>query len=384
MTPSRRWIEVRLDGERQLRVRLPDDAWDPIAEELAAGTWRVPWVLRLVLDVLDAAEHDGADRVLLDVGAHLGTVSLAAAGRGARVVAVEASTRNATCLAASAAVNRLDVTLLHAAAADRPQVLQFHEDGPYGQVVADGGVTVEADTLPALLSRARLDRATLVKIDVEGHEPAVLAGAAPLFSRADAPDVICEGNGYVLLQGGHTTGELAGTLQGFGYRVFLVGDHELVPFAPTDLPPANVVDLFATKHAATPWPVRAPLTPAECASMLTRELLHPVHTHRCWAAQALADAPRTLLAHREISEALEACAHFDAVPEVRAAAAWWPGRRVEIATDGRIGSARTLATIAAQWSAVADDAAVLTRRAAAVRRGADRTARRVSRRARHA
>ena len=353
-------------------MRLPDDAWDPIAEELAAGTWTSPWSLQLALDALALIEPHP---VLLDVGAHLGTVTLAAAARGARVVAVEASPRNATCLAASAAENRLDVTLLHAAAADRHEVLHFHEDGPYGQVVASGGVTVDADTLPALLARARLDRVDLVKIDVEGHEPAVLAGAAALLEAADAPDVICEGNGFVLAQSGHTTGELAATLQGFGYRVFLVGDGELVPFAATDLPPANVVDLFATKHAGTPWPVRTPLSVAERAAMLTDELTHAVHTHRRWAAHALADAPRALLARREITEALEASATFDVDTEVRAAAAWWPARRLALATADRTGAGAILASVAAHWQAIADDAAVLTRRAATVRREAARTAR---------
>lgn len=352
-----RWAAAALDPPRTFRVRLPDDAYDPIAEELAAGTWSPPSSQRLTLAAL------APGRVLLDVGAHLGTVALPAAGRGARVVAVEASPRNAACLAESAAADHLDVTVLHAAAADRHQVLHFHEDGPYGQVVEHGGVTVDADTLPALLGRAGLDRADVVKIDVEGHEPAVLAGARAMLRGSDAPAVVCEGNGFVLAQSGHTTGALAATLEDLGFRVFLVGEGELVPFAGGELAPANVVDLFATKAATAPWPVRRPFTDAERAALLASELTHAVPTHRRWAAQALRDAPPALLVRREVTEGLEACAWFDADPDVRYAASWWRARRVELAAAHRDGAARTLATVGAHWSAVADDAVVLARHA---------------------
>jgi FkbM family methyltransferase len=359
-----RWVRAELGGAT-LDLCLPGDVYDPIAEELAAGTWVAPSPQRLV------CEWARPGRVLLDIGAHLGTVSLAAAARGARVIAVEASPRNAECLRASATANSLDVTVVHAAAAAAAGTLHFHEDGPFGQVVASGGTTVPASTVPELLARAGAPHADLVKIDVEGHEPAVLAGAETLLARDDAPELLCEGNGFVLQQHGRRTMELVDTIRGLGFAVFVVGDGELVPITPAELPPANVVDFFATKRAELPWPARAPLTDAERARSLAAELTHPIHTHRTWAATALAEAPRALLERRELAEALER-ARLDPEPAVRDAAAWWSGRRRALAAAGPATGAGDAAAIAARSAAIADSAWALAHEAGRIAAGARR------------
>jgi FkbM family methyltransferase len=349
-----RWARAALGGAA-LDVCLAD-AYDPIAEELAAGTWVAPWSHRLVCDWARPG------RVLLDVGAHLGTVSLAAAALGARVVAVEASARNVAALRASVAANQLDVTVVHAAAADAPGSVAFHEDGPFGQVLADGATTVRAATVPELLAEAGAPPVDLVKIDVEGHEPAVLTGAEALLAVGGAPDVVCEGNGFVLAQRGRRTEELVAWLARAGFTVFLVGEGELVPIGPGELPPANVVDFFATKRDALPWPARAPLTDAERAHRLAGELTHPVHTHRIWAATALARAPDTLLRRRELAAALEAVL-LDRVAAVREAASWWRERRRALATAGHGPGAAAVAQVASACAASADGAAAVARAA---------------------
>ncbi len=128
-------------GGAALRLCAPVDPPDRIAVDIARGDWSPPAALRCVLDLL----APGA--TLLDLGAHLGTVALCAARRGAKVVAVEASPRNAYCLAQSVEANGLDVTVLPVAVAATRGRLHFREDGPFGQVT-DDPAAVEVEALP--------------------------------------------------------------------------------------------------------------------------------------------------------------------------------------------------------------------------------------------
>src|SRR5689334_7781824 len=113
-------------------VCLPTEP-DAIAIELRAGRYELPAAARLVLDLV----HSGTR--LLDLGAHLGTVTLAAAAKGAQVLAIDASPRNVVCLRESAHRNRVQerVAVRNVAVGDREGTVAFHEDGPYGQVTTD-------------------------------------------------------------------------------------------------------------------------------------------------------------------------------------------------------------------------------------------------------
>ena len=66
--------------------------------------------------------EDGRVKAMVDVGAHIGSVSLYFAAKGFRVLAVEASLKNVRFLRASVAANRLEnlVTVVHCAATGAP------------------------------------------------------------------------------------------------------------------------------------------------------------------------------------------------------------------------------------------------------------------------
>ena len=177
-------------------------------------------------DVIDAIVSElRADDVYWDVGANIGTHALlpAAAQPAATVVAVEPHHRNVTKLIRNKTLNDLEsVTILPIALSDRTgtATLRGADDRPgYGsfslgedssETVADvpvrPGDDVIADGVPA---------PSVVKIDVEGGELAVLEGLSGTLSGDSVRTVFCE----VHRHEGVDESEVAGRLRGFGYDV---------------------------------------------------------------------------------------------------------------------------------------------------------------------
>lgn len=84
----------------------------------------------------------------------------------------------------------------------------------------------------------------LIKIDVEGHEMAVLRGAAGILER-DKPNLVVE------VEERHAPGSVAATfafLDGLGYRGFYLRDDALVPVVQKDLEGAGLWN-YVFRHA---------------------------------------------------------------------------------------------------------------------------------------
>jgi len=166
-------------GFRLLRALRPGDVrldtevgpmWCDLGESicyplLQHGTYRycqaeTDWLRRAV----------GPDDVVFDVGANIGFTALLFRQSGARVIAFEPSPKAFRLLARNLE-NKGDARQL--AVADRPGRLFFEEcDQLNLSHLADSGIEVEAVTIDSLA-----ERPTFIKIDVEGHEAAVLRGA---------------------------------------------------------------------------------------------------------------------------------------------------------------------------------------------------------------
>jgi FkbM family methyltransferase len=129
-----------------------------------------------------------AGDVFWDVGAHKGFVSLAAAelvGSAGVVVAVEPSSVNRAFLERHLAWNRVDhARVIAAALSDREGIDAF---GGTGSSVAfklgHGSERVPVRTFAALARELALERRpSVIKMDVEGSEAAVLRGAGDLLA----------------------------------------------------------------------------------------------------------------------------------------------------------------------------------------------------------
>jgi FkbM family methyltransferase len=178
---------------------------------------------------------DGA--VAIDCGANIGihTVEWARLMTGwGRVIAIEAQERVYYALAGNIAINNcFNATAINAAIAESNGILRIptldhqkpasfgslelkkrHQTEAIGQPVAydgDTGTDVRMITLDSL----NLPRCDLIKIDVEGMEISVIAGAATTISR-HTPIIMAESIKS-------NKEELRSTLSGMGYRVFEAG-----------------------------------------------------------------------------------------------------------------------------------------------------------------
>lgn len=140
----------------------------------------------------------GAGDVVYDVGANAGFYTLLAAtlvGARGRVVSFEPVPSNLEVLRRHIALNDLvNVEVIEAAVADRDGIAAFSAEGGHGataRLSESGNLRVRVTTLDTLRSEGRIPAPTLIKIDVEGAEYAVLRGAERLL-RDTLPYLIVE------------------------------------------------------------------------------------------------------------------------------------------------------------------------------------------------
>lgn len=135
--------------------------------------------------------------LFVDVGANVGVYSvLAGAAVGANALAIEPVPATFDLLQDNLRLNRLEerVRSVNVGVGETAGVLHFSAaEGAENHVATDGrGVAVAVETLDALVGAAA---PTLIKIDVEGYETPVIAGAAQTLARPSLLAVILELNG---------------------------------------------------------------------------------------------------------------------------------------------------------------------------------------------
>ena len=182
-------VVARLRGGGLIHARLDDFVGRSVAY-FGDLDPKLRWVCKQVLRPGD---------VVIDVGANIGIVTLMAArlvGPAGQVHAVEPQTRLAAQIAASAALNRYaNVTVHPIGLSDRAgtMTLTVPVDNA-GAATLEGSVDgrseiVRVDRTEDFLRAVSESPPRLLKLDVEGHEAAVIAGASAEFW-AHGPDVI--------------------------------------------------------------------------------------------------------------------------------------------------------------------------------------------------
>lgn len=164
---------------------------------------------------------------VIDVGANIGFFTLRF-GRwvepGGHVIAIEPESRNMATLRRRVRRARLQqvVDCVQAAAADRSGELKLavNPAHPGDHRIADDGEPVRAVTIDELAA-GDSRRVTLVKIDVQGAEMLVLAGAQGVIEK-DRPAIFVEIAEFALERFGSSGGELIETLEELGYAGHMV------------------------------------------------------------------------------------------------------------------------------------------------------------------
>lgn len=159
---------------------------------------------------------------VIDVGANIGFFSLRFArwaGPAGRVIAIEPEATNVASLRARVARAGLSgvVDCVHAAAADRSGTLTLAvtPGHPGDHHLAETGQPVRAVTLDDLM-REDTPRVSLVKIDVQGAEPMVIAGGRRLLVK-QRPAVFVEVHEPSLARYGSSPRELIESFSDFGF-----------------------------------------------------------------------------------------------------------------------------------------------------------------------
>jgi FkbM family methyltransferase len=161
--------------------------------------------------------------VVIDVGANLGEWAVPfakAVGPQGRVLCCEPNPLVAASLAATLAINGLvQARVVETALSDHDGDGRLAIDAAdSGQSrLAKNGIAVPVRRLDSLAAEAALNRVDLIKIDVEGHETAVLAGAA---------ETLAHFRPTLIFESGHETAEdralLANFLEARSYRIVAV------------------------------------------------------------------------------------------------------------------------------------------------------------------
>jgi len=198
-----------------------------------------------------------------DVGAHAGYFSLLAStqvGSSGRVFAVEPNPKTFASLEQHLAVNRVtNVQAVMCGLADTPGILTLHappSNIDYNATVLPRSewtrVDVPARTLDDCVREWAIERIDLMKIDVEGGEPAVLAGGADTLASGVVRHAMIEVNGPRLTEGGSSPRELAHTLDACGFLPASLRGGRLVSdsWSAFDVDPSHETDcLFVHRRA---------------------------------------------------------------------------------------------------------------------------------------
>jgi FkbM family methyltransferase len=171
--------------------------------------------------------------VYIDVGAHVGmvAVSVARSVAGVRVHAFEPHPINADRFLRNQKLNEVSsITVNRMAVGDQNGELTLASPGGgsdsfYVSDSDDDGPRVPVTTLDDYAKEHRLSEVQLLKLDVEGYEPAVLRGAKDLIAAGRIKVIVCELSSSLLMRSGSSESSLVGWLADRDYSI-----HELPRF----------------------------------------------------------------------------------------------------------------------------------------------------------
>jgi FkbM family methyltransferase len=179
-------------------------------------------------------------RTVLDIGAHVGWYGLLAkqVNPMAEVWAFEPNPLLLQRLRENIALNDVIVNVIAAAASDDNKGAIFYEGGPglssssglRPEVGGTRSFRVPTVTVDSIVAANNIENIDLVKIDVEGHEPAVLRGMHHVL-KTMRPHVIFEVGQMV--DNAHESGTILAAY-GYSFRCLDTGEYHDFPVKPGD------------------------------------------------------------------------------------------------------------------------------------------------------
>ena len=232
MRTRKEWYSDRVAAVRLARgkaVRLTGFDRNYLSFQLFWLGWPFyePITALLVLDLLQDVDN------FVDVGANIGYYSLTVAShldqaQQRRLIAFEPNPRMLSLLKKNVVLNGLPIDVRGMALSDKHTLQNFYlpQSDMSGSLEKDfndeSTVTVEVPTttLDTFVTDGNVVGSTLMKIDAEGHEPAILRGGVETLSRLQ-PDLIVE----VTHEYDEDTVRL---LRDLGYRFYQITDRGFI------------------------------------------------------------------------------------------------------------------------------------------------------------
>ncbi|HTL59282.1 MAG TPA: FkbM family methyltransferase [Candidatus Limnocylindrales bacterium] len=226
-------MTIPLDQGRKLRLTHIDDSYLPFELFWRGANYYEPITRR----VLEALVQPGT--TFIDVGAHIGFFSLIVGSSPAQpqVIAFEPNPQNVRSLVANLKANNLTNAVCESLAiSDRDGIgtLYLTESDMSASLMKDfqaedtrqiGSITVPTTTLDTYMEQRQMTGPMVIKVDMEGHEPAFFRGAVATLERY-RPDILLE----VLY---NMDEELVAQLKSLGYNFYPITDKS---FEEEDMP----------------------------------------------------------------------------------------------------------------------------------------------------
>lgn len=176
--------------------------------------------------------------IYFDVGANLGFYVLIegtnSGNKLEKIYAFEPLPENAATLRGNVKLNNLDASVVvnECAMSDEPGVSSFQQEGhsnlghldDFGSILPEGSrsIDVKVDTIDDFCKREKIERINFLRMDVEGHEDKVLAGARHTLSRSEECLIFLELHPRMIEESGRSLPEMLTALEDLGFRCIAI------------------------------------------------------------------------------------------------------------------------------------------------------------------
>jgi len=217
-----------------------------------------PEITNLLSSLLDQSS------TVVDVGANVGihTISMAKLAPAGEVLAFEPHPVTVKRLHANLALNEIDnVRVFQVALLDEEREVSLYDSDGSNRGMATlhsyegwSEMTVPGITLDEVVRTEGVPAIDLMKIDVEGYESQVIAGASAVLAR-DRPSVIFEYVDWAWRNCGYTLGQTMERLRYIGYDEFYLIERDgVIPLPDPLLVSGNILALGRSAQGRLPNP----------------------------------------------------------------------------------------------------------------------------------
>lgn len=227
------------------------------------------WKLEMLLDKYESETVELFKEIIkptmniVDIGAHIGYFSVLYSklvGPDGHVYAFEADPENYKLLEYN--TRRLkNISRNKKAVSEHTGTVDFYhiENSTGCHSVIDPDeishkITVDSVALDDLITSGEIEKVDIIKIDIEGGEPLAFKGMKRLLTESSNIQLITEFNQGSLTAGGVTPEQFLMQLKSFGFTVFCITNHGLVPIDSLEkndvgpyLHPTGYVNLYCKK-----------------------------------------------------------------------------------------------------------------------------------------